>query len=154
MGTDIAEDDSGQFASSLPEPVKRWLEYNEKEVTSKEGKEFTIIKVNPQKKFLWRNVASMTGLGRLTAATTLDGVISLYRASVGEEINMQDHANILRLFSGITIRSANIERERRTQEKQEAERVEAALERKGVEIGTFEKRFIPKETTGIRAKKF
>lgn len=149
---DIEEDDSGNFAQNLPQPIKDWLGFTSKDIKTKEGKEFTMMKVDPKKKFIWRNVTAMSGVGRFASASVLDGVTSMYKLFVGDTINVQDKANILRLFSGISAQTTSLEAQKKAVQKKMSEDIEAQLERKGVEVGTFERRFIPKTGSKLQSK--
>lgn len=149
---DIEEDDSGNFAENLPQPIKDWMGFTSKDVTTKEGKDFTIMKVDPKKKFIWRNVTAMGGVGRFTSAAVLNGVTALYKLFTGDKVDTQDKADILRLFSGISAQTTSLEAQKKAVTKKMAEDAEAKLERKGVEVGTFERKFIPKAGSKLKSK--
>lgn len=47
----ILDDDSGTFADKYPQALKDWLQYDQKEVTKKDGTKFTITTVDPMRKY-------------------------------------------------------------------------------------------------------
>jgi len=152
-GIDIKDDDSGNFAKNLPEGVKNWMEYSEKEITTKDGDTFTLIKVNPEKKFVWRNATALTGISRAVSASTLNGIIAMYKGFKGETMGIQDKADVLRFWSGVSAQTISIEAQRKKQEKAQSEELMGKLEREGFYVPSFERRFIPKETGKLKKSK-
>ena len=140
----LGKDDTGQFADNLPKVMQNWLEYSSKEVFPTEGKPFVITKVDPKKKFIWKNVTSVLGAGRLSSATTVNGCASIYKFCKGEPLLFQDKTDILRLFTAFTFKTSTLEGEKRRQEKEERERLTEELKRKG-EVAEVTIPFIPKE---------
>jgi len=139
----IQEDDSGTFAQNLPEGVKKFLDYYEEDITTKEGKKFTKRTVDPERKWLWQQGTSILGVGRLSAATTVDGLAAMYSFLKEGKLDFQDKADIVRLFTAFNFKTTNLEAERKRQEKEEARKLTEQLERKG-EVATFEKTYVPK----------
>lgn len=66
----IMEDTSGNFAENYPEPIKKWLQYEEKKVTKKDGTSYTIKRVDPMRKY-WLYALPSARISSL--ATTLLG---------------------------------------------------------------------------------
>jgi hypothetical protein len=140
---DITDDDSGNFAERYPDVLKNWLEFSSKDVKAKTGN-FTIMKVDPKKKWFLKNITSMIGIGRLTSSGVINGITSLYDLASKGKIDLQDKANILRLFTAFNIQTTSLGTGQRIFEKEQSEKIESELERKG-DIGVMERRFIPKK---------
>ncbi len=144
-GEKIKEDDSGRVFRGLPEPIKKWLEYTRKEVETKEGKKFTIEKVNPQKKWIFQTVASVTGGGRFVSTGFVEPMNSLWKMMKGDEgLTIEDKVNFVRFLTGIRAFTIDIEASQRAIEKNDLRELEDILIRAGV-LGRFEKTFEPAE---------
>ena len=148
----LSDDDSGVFAKNLPEPIRNWLDYHVESAKDKAGTPFDIITVDPKKKWVFKNVTSIAGVGRLTSSVVLNGTNSLYRFIKGEKLSYQDRGDILALFSGVRASTISLESETRKQEKTLYNQLQALMERKG-ETATFFKTFIPKQNKGGLQKK-
>lgn len=61
---DISEDDSGNFAENYPQIFKDVLDFREETFVNEKGQEVTIRKVDPEKKYVFQNLAISVGLGR------------------------------------------------------------------------------------------
>jgi hypothetical protein len=141
----IKDDDSGTFAEKLPTVVKEWLDYSERQVINKEGREFTLRKVDPTKKWIFQNVASMIGIGRASNNRTLQQLSAFHTMLKGEEkITLEERFDMISFFTGIRSTTINIESEKAKVEKEETRKLQDILERKG-EIGVLQRAFIPKD---------
>lgn len=141
----IKEDDSGRSFVNYPQNVKDWLDYTEREVTTKDGRKFTIQKVDPEKKWLLSQIETFTGMGRLTSQSFLEPLATFYKMLKGKEvITMEDKSNVVRFLIGVRAFTINIEQSKQAHEKNDVRQLQDILERHGV-IGRFERAFILKE---------
>lgn len=64
----IMEDTSGNFAERYPEPLKKWLQYEEKTIKKKDGTTYTIKRVDPMRKY-WLYALPTSRLASILSAT-------------------------------------------------------------------------------------
>lgn len=95
----ILDDDSGKFADNYPQPVKDWLQYDQKEVIKKDGTKFTITTVDPMRKY-WLYALPT---GRLA---------SIFSSTMGED----EKNKLLYNISGIKSFEYDMQRLKDTQE--------------------------------------
>ena len=142
----IKEDDSGRFAKELPNQIKKFLDYSSREVETKEGKTFTIEKVDPTRKWIFQNIASLTGGGRFVSTGFVEPMTSFWKMMKGDEkLTIEDKVNFVRFLLGLRAFTVDIDAAQKASEKNDLEELENILIRKGV-LGRFEKTFTPAET--------
>ncbi|MDP8219185.1 MAG: hypothetical protein P9M03_10735 [Candidatus Theseobacter exili] len=144
----IKEDDSGKTFEFVPQFLKDWVEYTEKEVTSK-GKTFKIQKVNPQKKWWLQQIETFAGVGRIHSQGFIEPIASGYKMLVGEKITAEDKWNFIRFFTGLRAFTIDIEASKRAMEKNDVRELLDILERNG-KLGLMEIAFPSKETAPPR----
>jgi hypothetical protein len=131
----VMEDVSGNFASSYPESLKKWLQYEKKTVTKKDGTTYDIERVDPMRKY-WLYALPTARLASLASRV------------MGE----QEKNKLLNAISGLSTFEFDMEQLRQSQEKKYEKTLIEILTNAGL-FGQIEYPFADtKEAAGIQAK--
>lgn len=149
----ISEDDSGKFAEKYPQVLKDALGFRQDTFT-KDGKEITVSKVNPEKKWTFQTFASFFGLGRVVSTASVDFVSEniniLHAWLTGEDKITKDTAwTYLRNTTGINRYEFSLEGLKNAKRKEKIEQIKARLIESG-EMNVFEIPFVPGESSGFK----